>query len=103
MTPLLSGVTIYSICMFISTFTHKSKKMFGIGIGLVFISYVLNVLSSMSESTEFLKYVSVFTLADIRNVIVNSSIDIKMVILSIILATGFFVLTLLKYNKKDLV
>lgn len=103
MTPLLSSITLYTICMFISTFTHKTKKMFGIGIGLVFISYMLNVLSTMAESSEFLKYLSVFTLADIRNVIVNSSIDIKMVLISVVLSVLFLIATLIRYNKKDLV
>ena len=102
-TPLLSSLVMYAICIFISTFTHKSKKMFGIGIGLVFISYILNILASMAESTEFLKYISVFTLADIRNVIVNSSIDIKMIFISLGLTIFFIIMTLIKYNKKDLV
>lgn len=102
-TPLLSSLVMYAICIFISTFTHKSKKMFGIGIGLVFISYILNILASMAESTEFLKYISVFTLADIRNVIVNSSIDIKMIFMSLGLTIFFIIMTLIRYNKKDLV
>ena len=67
-------MVIYFICMFLSTFTHKTKKMLGLSLGIVLISYVFNVLSSIADSTEFLKYLSVFTLADIRSVIINISI-----------------------------
>ena len=102
-TPIFSSVVIYFLCMFLSTFTHKTKKMFGLTIGIVFISYFLQVFSTMSESAEFLKYASVFTLADIRNVITDVSINPVMIIISIILSIILFLLTLKRYNKKELV
>ena len=101
-TPLFSSVTIYFMCMFISTFTHKNKKILGITLGIVFVSYVFQTLSTMSSSVEFLKYFSVFTLADIRNVIINVSINPAMVIVSFLLSTLFASLTLFNYNKKEL-
>lgn len=100
--PLFSSIVIYFICIFISTFTHKTKKMLGISLGIVLISYVLNTLSMLSETTELLKYFSIFTLADIRNVIINIEINPLMIIISIILSTLFFILTIKNYNKKEL-
>lgn len=102
-TPIFSSLVIYFICMFLSTFTHKTKKMLGLSLGIVFISYVFNVLSSIADSTEFLKYLSVFTLADIRNVIINISINPLMVIISFSLSIIFLILVLIRYNKKELV
>lgn len=102
-TPLFSSYVIYFICMFLSTFTHKTKKMLGISLGIVLVSYVFQMLSTMAETTEFLKYFSVFTLADIRNVIVDISINPIMVVISICLSILFFVLTIVRYNKKELV
>ena len=36
------------------------------------LSYILQMISTLADSTEFLKYLSVFTLADIRNVITDN-------------------------------
>ena len=103
LTPILSSITIFFICMFLSTYTNKTKKMLGISLGIVIISYVLNMISSLSENIEFLKYFSVFTLADIRNVIINISINYNMVIISLLISFVFIILTLVKYNKKEFI
>ena len=102
-TPLFSSIVIFGVCLFISTFFHKTKKTFGISIGVVFASYFLNILSELSETTEFLKYFSIFTLADIRNVITNNVINPIIIIISIIISLIFLILTIVKYNKKELV
>lgn len=102
-TPIFPSIVIYFICLFLSTFTHKTKKTLGISLGIVLISYILNTLSTIADSTEFLKYFSIFTLADIRNVIINIEINPLMIIISLILSIIFFVLTLINYNKKELI
>lgn len=102
-TPIFSSIVIFAICLFLSTFTHKTKKTIGISLGIVFASYFLNVISEMGESTEFLKYISIFTLADIRNVIINVSINPLMVALSIGITVIFMILTIIHYEKKELV
>ena len=102
-TPIFSSVVIYFGCMFLSTFTHKTKKMLGISLGIVLISYVLQVLSSLAETAEFLKYFSAFTLADIRNVIMDISINTLLILISIGLSVMFLGLTIIRYNKKELV
>ena len=43
-TPVLPSIVIYFLCMLISTFTHKSKKMLGMTLGIVFGSYILYML-----------------------------------------------------------
>lgn len=102
-TPLFPSIVIFFLCLFLSTFTHKTKKMFGISLGIVLISYVLQMLSTISTKVEFLKYLSVFTLADIRNVIADISINPIMIFLSIILSILFLSLTIINYNKKELI
>lgn len=102
-TPIFSSIVIFSLCLFLSTFTHKTKKTFGISLGIVFVSYFLNVISEMAEITKFLKYISIFTLADIRNVIINTSINPIMVVLSISITLLFIIFTILHYEKKELV
>ena len=102
-TPIFPSIVIYFICMFLSTFTHKTKKMLGISLGMVLVSYVLNTISALGEITEFLKYFSIFSLADIRNVIINVEINPIMMIISLLLSIIFFTLILIKYNKKELI
>ena len=102
-TPLFPSVVIYFICMFFSTLTHKTKKMIGVSLGIVFISYMLHMLSTIADSVSFLQYFSVFTLSDIRNVITSTSIDPIMVVLSIGISGLFFILTMMHYNRKELV
>ena len=102
-TPIFSSIVIFAVCLFLSTFTHKTKKTIGISLGIVFASYFLNIISEMGESTEFLKYISIFTLADIRNVIINVSINPLMIVLAIGITVVFMILTTIRYEKKELV
>ena len=102
-TPIFPSFVIYFICMFLSTFTNKTKKMFGLSLGIVLISYMLQMLSIMANETEFLKYLSVFSLADIRNVILDKAINPLMIFLSLILSIVFLISTIVHFNKKELV
>lgn len=102
-TPIFSSLVIFSICLFISSFTHKTKKTLGISLGVVFLSYFLQILSELSSEVEFLKYMSIFTLADIRNVITDVRINPVMVLISFVLIVLFALFTIIKYNKKELI
>lgn len=102
-TPLFSSYVIFFLCMYLSTYTNKTKKMLGLSLGVVLISYILNILSTISNEVEYLKYFSIFTLSDIRNVILNISINPIMIFISIILSIIFLILTLINYNKKELI
>ncbi len=102
-TPLFPALVIFAICMFISTFFHKTRSMLGISIGLAFAAYVLNVISGMSDSVEFLKYISPFTLADSRSVINDVKINPLMPVLTLLIMAVFVVLTIVRYRKKELV
>ena len=82
---------------------EKKCKMIGVSFGIVFIMYMLNMFSTMAEEVSFLKYFSLFTLADIRNVIIDVSINPVMVLISISLSILFLGLTLFKYSRKELV
>lgn len=102
-TPLFSALPLFAITLFISTFFHKTKNTFGIGLGIVLASYFMQILSDISEVTEVFKYFTVYTLSDIRNVIVNISINNTMVVLSIVITILFILLSYIRYNKKELV
>jgi ABC-2 type transport system permease protein len=89
--------------LLISTFLKRNKKTIGISLGLVFIFYLLNVLSELSEEIEGLKYLSIYTLADIRHIMSDTQINPSCIIVSIILSIIFLALSFIKYKKKELV
>lgn len=102
-TPIFIALPLFGINLFISTFLHKNKKIVGIALGLVFFFYIINVLSELSTNVEFLKYFSIYTLADIRNVITSVSINLTNVIFSIIITIIFISMSYIRYNDKELV
>ena len=81
--------------MFVSTFTHKTKKMMSLSLGVVFGSYILNIVAGLSDKTEVVKYITPYTLADVRNVIQDVKINPVMIVVTFVLfaimAAGTFV------------
>ena len=102
-TPLLISYPLFAINLFISTFLHKTKKVIGISLGMVFIFYIINVLSELSVKVEILKYFSIYTIADIRNVITDIRINPIYVIISILITILFIILSYRNYEKKELI
>ena len=103
LTPILSSLPLFAINLFISTFMHKTKSSIGISLGVAFVSYFLQILSETSDVTEFFKYFTVYTLADIRNVIINIEINPIMIILSLLITMLFIIGSYVNYEKKELV
>ena len=102
-TPLFSAIPLFSITLFISTFIHKTKKTLGISLGISIISYFMQVLSEMNEATKFFRYFTPYTLSDIRNVIVDISINPIMIIISLLITIVFIILSFIRYEKKELI
>ena len=103
LTPILVGLPLFSINLFMSTFLHKNKKTLGMSLGLVFLFYLINVLSELSSNIEFLKYFSIYTLADVRNVVTKVEINPICILISIIISVIFIVGTYIRYDKKELI
>ena len=102
-TPILIAYPFFSINLFISTYLHKNKKTIGISLGMVFIFYIISILSEISSKVEFLKYFSIYTLADTRNVIINIKFNPYYIITSLLLTTIFIIGTYYRYQKKELI
>ena len=102
-TPLFIALPLFGINLFISTFMNGNKKITGISLGLVFLFYIISVLSEMSDKVSFLKYFTINTLADTRNVISNIEINPIMVIISLLITIIFIIFSYIRYNKKELV
>ena len=103
LTPIFIGLPLFSINLFISTFLHKTKGIIGLSLGMVFIFYVLNILSEISDKVEFLKYFSIYTLADIRNVIANCEFNPVMIGISLLITIVCITASYYNYNRKELI
>ena len=102
-TPVLIALPLFAINLFISTFMHKTKKTLGLSLGLVFVFYIINILSDLTEKAKFLKYFTIYTLSDTRNVITDVRINPLMVVISLAITVLFLIGTYIRYNKKELV
>ena len=71
--------------------------------GIVMVSYMLQVISTMFEDLEFLKYLSAFTLADLRNVITEGVINPITIVITIVASIILYLVTLFRYDRKELV
>ena len=102
-TPLLIALPLFGLNLFISTFMHKTKMTVGISLGLVFIFYLLNVLSELSSKVEFLKYFSINTLADTRYVIAHVEIQPVMILISFAITIFTITCSYIRYQRKELI
>lgn len=102
-TPLFIALPLFGINLFISTFCKKTKKTFGLALGISFLSYFLQILVDMSKEVEFLKYFTVYTLGDLRNVILDVSINPVLVLVAFLVTLLFIILSFMRYEKKELV
>lgn len=102
-TPLFVALPLFGINLFISMFLKNTKKSLLIAIGVVFISYFFLIVGEMDESLELIKFLSIFSFADTRNIILNNKMNILIVLGSISLSLLFILLSIMMYKKKELI
>ena len=102
-TPLFIAMPLFTINLLLATINKKPKKNFGLSLGLVFLFYILNVISELSDKVNFIKYFSIYTLADTRNIITNMRINPLIVIISFLITIILIIIAYLKYQKKELI
>ena len=89
--------------LFISTFFHKNKKTIGISLGIVFFFYIISIISELSDSVNFLKYFSIYTLSDVSNIMTNVKFNLVLIPISLAITVLFIIGSYIRYNKKELV
>lgn len=103
LTPILIALPLFALNLFISTFIKRPKKALGLSLGLVFLFYIINVLSELSSKIEFIKYFSIYTLADTRKVIEKIQINPLNIIISLSLTIILIIVSYKRYNNKELI
>lgn len=96
----LLQLEIGGICFGISAFLRRSGL--GIGLGLACLMYFLNLIANISESAEFLKYITPFGYADGADIVTEEALNGPMVAVGVSLAVIGIAAAYWKYNRKDI-
>lgn len=100
--PVLLELFIFMVSLFISLFLKKTSKGISISIGVIFIMYILSVLSLLTENLEILQYFSIFYYMDSAQIILEGTLKLQNVLITLGLSTLFCGLTYIGYSKKEL-
>lgn len=97
---LLLQIELAGICFGISAFLRRGSV--GIGLGVAVTMYFLNLISNITESAEFLKYITPFGYANGTEIVKAVTLDAILILLGMAYAIAGIVLAYLKYTKKDI-
>ena len=93
-------IEIALICFGISAFLKRGG--IAVGIGIAVFMYFANLISNITEKTEFLKYVTPFAYADPSSIVKDKSLDMTLVLLGMGCAVVAVIAGFIKYTKKDI-
>ncbi len=96
---LILQIEIGTISFGISAFLKRNGL--GIGLGMAFLLYFMNIVSNLTEEAKFLKYVTPFGYTEGAYIIPNSSIEWKYMTVGISFTILGLVAGYIKYSKKD--
>ena len=96
----LMQIEIAGICFCISAFVRKGS--IGIGLGFATILYFLNLVANITESAEFLKYITPFGYCEAADIIADGSLDITLITIGMAVTLCGIVRAYIKYTKKDI-
>lgn len=73
--PFLLHLVFASIAFLLSSRMNKSRNIVSISLGLVFVMYFLDILSSVSDKLENLKYITPYEYVDAVEIVVTKSMS----------------------------
>ncbi len=89
-----------AICFGISAFIGRGGL--GLGLGLAAAFYFLNIIANLTESAEFLKYITPFGYTDSADIIADGRIEIKYLTVGIIMTVIGIGAAFWNYQRKDI-
>ena len=91
---------IAAITLGISALLHGNGL--GIGLGLVMLFYFMNIISNITETLEFLKYITPYGYTDGAYIVSEGSLEPWYLAVGFLLSVAGLVLAYIKYTKKDI-
>ena len=96
----LLQVELAGICFGISAFLRRGSL--GIGLGIAAMMYFLNLVANISDSAQFLKYITPFGYAEGSDIVTNAGLDVTLVLLGMLYAIVGIAIAYVQYCKKDI-
>ena len=97
---LILQLELAGICFGVSAFLRRGS--IGTGLGIAVIMYFLNIIANLTESAEFLKYITPFGYADGAKIVRNVSLDANMIVIGLLFAAIGISAGFIKYCRKDI-
>ena len=97
---LIMQIELSGICFGISAFMRKGS--IGVGLGVTFMLYFMNLISNITEKAEGLKYITPFAYCDGATIVSELKIDAVKVVIGMIICAAGITAAYLKYTKKDI-
>ena len=97
---LIMQIELSGICFGISAFMHKGS--IGVGLGVTFMLYFMNLISNITEKAKGLKYITPFAYCDGATIVSELKIDAVKVAIGMIICAAGITAAYLKYTKKDI-
>ena len=97
---LLIQIELAGICFGISAFLRHGG--IGIGLGIAAVMYFLNIVANISESAEFLKYITPFGYAEGADIVTNVNLDTGKILIGMGFAVIGIILAYWQYGRKDI-
>lgn len=102
LTPLLLYLMLFSICLFISSFLRKTKQANNLALGITVLSFLMQMIGSMGESTKMIGRLSLFEFVSARYLIENGRINPIYLAIGAGLILACLLGTYIQYNRKEL-
>lgn len=97
---LLLQIELAGICFGISAFLRRGS--IGVGLGVAVVMYFLNLISNITESAEFLKYITPFGYANGAEIVTEVVLDVKLILIGAVYAIVGIMAAYWKYTQKDI-
>ncbi len=97
---LIMQLEIAGVCFGISAFMRKGS--IGVGLGLAAMMYFLNIIANITESTEFLKYITPFGYCDASTIVNDGCLDGVKIAIGCAAGVIGIAAAYLKYQRKDI-
>ena len=97
---LLLQIEIAAVCFGISAFLRHGGM--GIGLGAAAVLYFLNLIANITDSAEFLRYITPFGYAEGSDIVTSVSLEWGLVALGLAYGAAGIAAAYMKYCRKDI-
>ncbi|MGN1030752.1 MAG: hypothetical protein ACI4PQ_04045, partial [Butyricicoccaceae bacterium] len=97
---LLLQIELAGVCFGISAFLRRGGM--GIGLGLAAMMYFLNLVANITESAEFLKYITPFGYTEGADLVAEGGLDGGLVALGMLYGAVGIAVAYGQYGRKDI-